>query len=318
VLFAIGDRFAASVVVAVQREYPNMPQHVMRSADDRPVPREAHPAFYGCFDWHSAVHMHWTLAVLVRAAPHAEWAPAARAVLDRHLSVPNLGAEAAYLAANPAWERPYGWGWALQLADELADWAADGDADAARWADALVPVAETVTDGLLAWLPKLAYPVRAGTHANTAFALCRALPWARRSAPRLAGLIEACAQRWFAGDADYPFGYEPSGADFLSAGLAEAELMRTVLGDRFPGWWDGFGGAVSAVCRPAQVTDPEDGQGAHLIGLNLYRAHVLDLLGAQYESVARAHLEAALPYVTGAGWAAEHWLASFAVLAVRR
>jgi hypothetical protein len=315
----VAEIYAPAIIAAVRREYPNGPRHTMTGPDDLITPRGSHPAFYGCFDWHSAVEMHWALAVLVRTFPDAPFAPDARAVLHEHLTAENLRAEAAYLETAPSWERPYGWGWALQLAAELGEWGGDGDAEARAWASNLAPLATRLADGFVRWLPLLAYPERVGMHSNTAWALTRSLPYARQRAAAgdgtLLDAITTATHRLYTADRDYPFGYEPSGADFLSGGLAEADLMREVLGDGFGEWWAGFGGAVEAIATPAVILNPADGQGAHLIGLNLHRAHGFRALGMT--DAADAHLAASLPLVTGGDWMAEHWLAAFAVLALR-
>jgi hypothetical protein len=299
-LSVIAEGFAESIVAAVQQEYPNALRHVMQHDGDRPTPRQAHPAFYGCFDWHSAVEMHWALAVLLRHDPSAEWAPAAREVLDRHLSPANVQTEADYLAANPGFERPYGWGWALELATERD----------------VAPLAEVVEAAFIAWLPKPAYPDRTGMHSNSAFALARALPYARtRSDGALLDAITAAALRWFGDDTDYPSRFEPGGADFLSPTLTELVLMQSLLTPvAFDQWWTKFNGRTvpAHLVEPALVTDAQDGQGAHLLGLNLYRVHALRQLGVEPSPILLAAADEAL---TAEGWMAEHWLAAYGVLA---
>jgi hypothetical protein len=333
VLAVIAERFAATIIDAVQREYPNSPRHTMRDAIDRPTPSEVHPAFYGCFDWHSAVEMHWALAALIRDDPDAAWAPRARAVLAAHLTESNLRTEAAYFKTNPGYERPYGWGWTLQLAAELDQWHEAGDAEAGEWAHNLRPLTDVIEAGFVRWLPKPAYPDRTGMHSNSAFALSRSLLHAtRRGAaghPELYDAIRDAAERWFAGDADYSSAFEPSGSDFLSPTLTELVLMaELLLPDSFGQWTEDFVGAPGLggnLFVPALVTDGDDGQGAHLHGLNLYRAHAFRYLARRqggdvalaFEDVADRHLEASLPAVTGSNWMQEHWLAAYAVLALR-
>jgi hypothetical protein len=332
-LVKIAEPWAKSITAAVQQEYPNAPRHVMRHDDDRPVPREIHPAFYGCFDWHSAVEMHWALAALVREVPDGAFVAEARTLLDRHLSASNLSREAEYLADHPSFERPYGWGWLLELAGELADWAEHGDEQAASWADNLRPLADRVEAGFLAWLPKQRYPDRSGVHSNSAFALARCLSYARRRArtghPALRDAIGHAAERWFAGDERYPAGFEPGGADFLSPTLTEIMLMKSLrTPDAFEQWHARFlpDGLPSNLLHPVRVTDPEDGQGAHLHGLNLYRVHALVRLGdlardeperAALEQALARHVEAGALAMRETGWMAEHWLAAYAVLAFR-
>lgn len=329
----IFERFAPTIIEAVQREYPNGLRHVMRDDDDRPTPREVHPAFYGCFDWHSAVEMHWALAALVRDLPDGSFVSAARAVLGAHLTRNNLLTEAAYFLDNPSFERPYGWGWALALADELEAWAGEGDADAVDWAANVQPLADVIAAGFLQWLPKPHYPDRTGMHGNSAFALSRALPYARRRIEsgdgRLMEAISGAAGRWFGADENYSAAFEPSGSDFLSPALTEAVLMYELLeSESFDRWFQGFTGGVipPQVLHPAEVTDPEDGQGAHLHGLNLYRVHALDRLlpvlpdpehAAVVREAAMRHVEAGAAALQAEGWMAEHWLAAYGVLAFR-
>ena len=328
----VASAYADTIVAAVRREYPNAPRHVMSGPDDSVTPRGAHPAFYGCFDWHSAVEMHWALVRMLRLVPDALDTHQVRSVLDEHLTADAGRAEAEYLRAHPGWERPYGWGWTLTLAAELDDWPED--ADAARWSDAVRPIADVVVDGFVGWLPKLHHADRSGMHGNTAFALARSLPYARRQAqagrPELLAAFRAAIDRFYVPDADYPARWEPGGADFLSAALTEAELLAAVLPvNSFRGWLTGFLPGLAAseplsLFRPAAVTDPEDGQGAHLHGLNLYRAYAFGLLAgllpADDERVpvllaARdRHAAASRPAIAGSGWMLEHWLAAYAVL----
>lgn len=331
-LAEVAAGYADAVIAAVRREYPNALRHVVTGADDRPTPREIHPAFYGCYDWHSAVEMHWALVRMLRECPRAVPAGEVRAVLDEHLRADAPVVEARYLAEHPGWERPYGWGWVLALAEELAGW---DDVDAARWGAALAPLTEAVVEGFLGWLPRLTYPHRGGAHANSAFALTRALPLARRRAaagdPALLDTICDAAVRWFASDVEYPAGWEPSQDDFLSPALAEAELLATIgrPAEAFPQWLSLFlpglaDGVPASLFTPALVADPEDGQGAHLHGLNLYRAHAFGLLAehlgegdprrAMLRTARDLHAAASLPAVVGGGWMTEHWLACYAVL----
>jgi hypothetical protein len=327
----VAAAYADTIVAAVRREYPNAPRHVMTGPDDLVTPRGAHPAFYGCFDWHSAVEMHWALVRMLRHVPAAFDAGPVRAVLNEHLTADACRAEADYLRTHPGWERPYGWGWALTLAAELDDWA--GDPDAANWAAAVAPIADVVAAGFVEWLPKQRYPERVGMHSNTAFALARAVPFARRAAdagrPELLAAITDAVERLYVDDVDYPAGWERGGADFLSGALTEAELVAAVFPDDFPAWLGAFlpglaSGAPAGLFTPAVVTDPTDGQGAHLHGLNLYRGYAFGLLARLLppadERVAvlletrDRHAAQSLPAITGAGWMAEHWLAAYAVL----
>ncbi len=330
-LRGVAATYAATIIETIGREYPNDLRHQMSGPDDRPTPREVHPAFYGCYDWHSAVEMHWALIRLVRLVPEQVPVAQARGVLAAHLSADALGREAEYLRARPSFGRPYGWGWLLTLADELATW---GDSQAREWSANVAPLAEVIARGFEQWLPRCVYPVRTGMHANSAFALSRALPFARARAVRgdtaLLAAIGRTARRWFADDTDYPAAWEPSGADFLSAALAEAVLMSQVqTQDEFLAWFErflpGLGEDVPAgLATPAFVLDPSDGQGAHLHGLNLYRAHAWTVLVEQlppedprvpaWRACADRHAAAALPEVSGSDYMIEHWLAAYAVL----
>ncbi|HKD98539.1 MAG TPA: DUF2891 domain-containing protein [Micromonosporaceae bacterium] len=330
-LRAVAAGYAATITEAIGREYPNHLRHPMSGPDDRPTPREVHPAFFGCLDWHSAVEMHWALIRLLRLVPDAVDGPALRAALDAHLTPEAIATEVAYFAAHPGFERPYGWGWALTLADELAGW---DDPDSRRWSRAVAPLAATLSAGFVRWLPKATYPTRDGAHANSAFALARALPYAHRAAAAgdtaLLDAITTRSRAWYGRDADYPAAWEPGGADFLSPALTEAELMSAVLPpEEFAPWFDAFlprlaAGEPASIRTPAEVTDPSDGQIAHLHGLNLYRAYAWQRLAARLDpadprvpvmrEASTAHAAASLPAVTGEDYMVEHWLAAYAVL----
>lgn len=328
------DAIADVALANVAREYPHHEAWVQTGADDGPRrPREVHPAFYGSFDWHSCVEMHWVLVRLLRDGRPGVPAERVREVLDAHLTGAALAAEAAFFARaeERANERPYGWGWLLRLHHDLATWA---DADARRWSAAVRPLAEVFVARFVEWLPVATYPIRHGVHGNSAFGLSLALPEADRLAgegrPQLRGAIHAAARRWFGGDREAPVAWEPSGADFLSPALAEAELMACVLRPaEFGGWLDGFlpglaGGAADALFAPAVVSDASDGQIAHLHGLNLSRAWCMrrlaralgpaDPRSAALVASAERHAAAALPHVVGSDYMVEHWLAAYAVL----
>ena len=327
----VAGGYAATIVRAVQREYPNDLGHTLTGSHDRPAPRELHPAFYGCYDWHSCVHMHWALVRLLRLVPDALPAGDVRTVLHDHLTADGLATEAGYFVGHPRFERPYGWGWALMLAQELSTW---DDSDARRWAGNIGPLADSIAELFVAWLARAPYPSREGTHANSAFALARTLPLAKAraqaGAPSLLEAIGQAAHRWYGDDTDYPASWEPSGSDFLSPALTEAELMSEVLQPAaFAHWLDRFlpglaNGHPSTLFEPAIVSDPTDGHIAHLHGLNLYRAYAYQRLavtladgdprGPVLREAARRHGEVSLPAVCGGEYMVEHWLASFAVL----
>jgi Protein of unknown function (DUF2891) len=328
VLDDIARQYGPTIVAAVRQEYPNDLRHLMSGPGDRPVPREVHPAFYGCLDWHSAVEMHWALVRLLRLAPDAGPAGEIRAVLDEHLTPAAMRTEAAYFDTRKAFSRPYGWGWALTLGAELLGW---DDPDAARWSAAVGELTAVLAGMLLDWLPRLTYPQRYGMHMNTAFGLARALPYARaQQDPALLDAITAAARGWFGRDTDYPAEWEPDGADFLSPALTEAVLMSDVLpAEEFSVWFDRFlprlgAGEPAALLTPATVSDSTDGQIAHLNGLNLYRAYAFTRLVRTMaagdpripllRAAADEHASVSLPAVVGGHWMSEHWLAAYAVL----
>jgi Protein of unknown function (DUF2891) len=327
---AISERaadWAAVALANIRREYPNDLRHTMTGPDDRPLPHEVHPVLYGSFDWHSCVEMHWLLVRLLRAAPAAVPAAEIRSTLDAGLTPAALATEAAYFADRRYWGRPYGWGWALTLAHEIATW---DDPQAQRWAAAIRPLGDMLAARFADWLPTAAFPVRHGVHGNSAFGLSRALPYARAFRPALADAIAVAADRWFGADVDYPGGYEPSGADFLSPALTEAELMLQVLAPAdFAGWLGRFlprlaDGEPAALFTPVAVADPTDGQLAHLHGLNLSRAwcwrRLAEALPADdprlpvITAAVQRHADASLEQAAGSDYMVEHWLAAYAVL----
>ena len=321
-----GHFFAQLALGCVQRELPNKLDHVVNDAGDVRAPRALHPAFYGCLDWHSAVHGHWMLVRLLRTVPALAEAGDIRAALDANLTEANLAAEAAYFAGanRQSFERPYGWAWLLQLAAELHGW---DDASARRWSAHLAPLTEVVVARYLGFFPRQTYPVRTGVHANTAFGLGLALDYARAVGhAELAALIVERATTYYAADRDAPARWEPSGEDFLSPSLVEADLMRRVLAPaELVRWLHGFlpHGLPHALQAPAMVSDRTDPKLAHLDGLNLSRAwclravaHALpahDPLRAAFAQAADAHAAAGLVHVATGDYAGEHWLASFAV-----
>lgn len=318
-------RFVGLALDCAGREYPNKIAHVMNSDADVHPPRELTPSFYGCFDWHSAVHGHWLLVRAIRTWPGAGFAAPARAALDRNLTPTNLAREAEYMRANgrESFERPYGLAWLLKLAAELRSWR---DPDAARWSDALRPVENAAVARLRTWLPKLSHPVRVGEHSQTAFALSFLLDYARTVGDKdFARLVEERIRTYYLGDRACPVSYEPSGEDFLSPCLAEADAVRRVLPrPEFARWFEAF--LPQIPLAPATVTDRSDGKLAHLDGLNLSRAWMLEgiaeALGsrhARHASIVRlaaAHREAGLEAVTGEHYEGGHWLGSFAVYLV--
>ncbi|HSS03178.1 MAG TPA: DUF2891 domain-containing protein [Kofleriaceae bacterium] len=317
--------FARLALDCVQRELPNSIQHLINEPGDVRRPRELHPAFYGCLDWHSAVHGHWLLVRLVRTVPGLREAAAIRAALDANLTAASIAAEVAYFAApnRGSYERTYGWAWLLQLAAELHGWRDD---DARRWAANLQPLSDAIAARYLAFLPRQTYPIRTGVHANTAFGLALALDFARATGHgALEALLVERATAYYAADRDAPAAWEPSGEDFLSPSLMEADLMRRVLpAASFAPWLHGFLPRLPPeLAHPAIVSDRSDGKLAHLDGLNLSRAWCLravaaalpagDPLRPALVAAADEHTSTGLAHVMTGDYMGEHWLASFAV-----
>jgi hypothetical protein len=320
----IAERFAGLALSHVTREYPHKPAIVFAGPEDVRAPAALHPVFHGSFDWHSCVHGYWLLARLLRLHPEMSRAGAIRALFDRQLVRHRIAGECATLdaPANRGFERPYGWAWLLKLAAELRG------AEDPRWGEALGPLSDRVARRFAAFLPVAPYPVRVGTHFNTAFALRLAADYAGDD---LLALLRETALAWYGGDAACPAWGEPGGDDFLSPTLIEAEAMRRLLPpDRFRPWFDRFlphlaQGQPATLFIPARPTDRSDGKIAHLDGLNLSRAWCLRALARalpaddpRREPIlanATLHLEAAMPHLAG-DYMGEHWLASFALLAL--
>ncbi len=319
---AAARRFASLALECVNKEYPNKIAHAMNSDADVKAPRELTPAFYGCYDWHSAVHGHWLLARLARTFPRADFAGAARAALQRSLTAEHMAQEVRYLNApgRATFERPYGLAWLLQLSAELREW---DDPQARQWASVLEPLAEAAVARVSGWLPKLSYPVRTGEHNNTAFSLGLLLDYARVAKnPEFERLLTGRVRDYYLKDKACPLGYEPSGEDFLSPCLAEADAVRRVLPRaEFGAWFRAF--LPSVALTPTVVTDFSDGKLYHLAGLNLSRAWMLDGIvqhmpqdDAKLRRQAAALRQAGLAAVTAAHYEGGHWLGSFAVYLV--
>ena len=326
-------RFAKLALDCAHKEYPNKIAHVLAGDEDVRPPRELTPAFYGCYDWHSAVHGHWLLARLARTFPRAEFAAPARAALEQSLQPDKIEVEKAYLAGEGrvSFERPYGLAWLLQLATELREWKDDPRAQ--YWAFSLGPLEREAADHLTDWLPKLSHPIRVGEHSQTAFAFGLILDWARAAEDRaMIELLDSRIRDFYLRDRDCPLEYEPSGQDFLSPCLAEADLMRRILEPTvYAAWLGGFlpqiplDGSVTWLA-PAVVTDPEDPKLAHLDGLNLSRAWMLDGVASGLPpedprlpailAAEAAHRQAGLRSVTGEHYEGGHWLGSFATYLV--
>ncbi|HEX8839071.1 MAG TPA: DUF2891 domain-containing protein [Sphingomicrobium sp.] len=306
----------------VAKEYPHKLDHVLTTDEDALPPRVLHPIFFGSFDWHSCVHGWWTLLTLARLFPHMEEARGIRDLADSSFTAEKVAAELAYLDRpySRGFERPYGWAWLLQLHLEATR-------HEERWGAALEPLARAVADRLRDYLTVLTYPIRVGTHFNTSFALILSLEWAEVFDPQLAAEIRDRARHWFGADRDCQ-AWEPGGDEFLSSALTEALCMSRTEPELFLSWFAQFLPRVamrqpSTLFEPAVVSDRSDGKIAHLDGLNLSRAwcwrRIAPLLPpaerAAAESAAGDHLAAALPHIAG-DYMGEHWLASFALLAL--
>ncbi len=324
------EPLAQCALAVLARRFPHKLDHLILDAGDQRLPQHLHPVFDGCFDWHSSVHMHWSLLRLRALEPALPSHDAIGERFDAHVRPELVARELAYVttAGRGSFERPYGWAWLLKLQAELERQRRGGAPDASRWAAALRPLADELARRLAAFLAQSHYPVRAGTHANSAFAMVLARDYANETGDTpLRDAIDHAARRWFGDDRAYPAGYEPSGTDFLSAGLCEALLMQRVLGEGFAAWWRAFAPADDAFARwdaPAVVSDRLDAQLVHLDGLNLSRAWCLralagegafdDALRGRLARAAQSHWDAAWPHVTGGDFVATHWLVSFALL----
>jgi len=312
----------------VHREYPNQISHRLESDADLKPPRELHPAFYGCYDWHSAVHGHWLLARALHLCPEAPFAEDASASLEENLRPAAIAGELAYLRARPAFERPYGLAWLLQLDAELREMGSPHQ-------PTLAPLAQLARDHLVGWLPKLDHPVRSGTHSQTAFALGLALDWARGCHDEaFEALIVERARRYYGDDRAYPLALEPSGEDFVSPAFGAADLMRRVLdADALAEWLRQALPRIPVASpaewwSPAKPSDPQDGRLAHLDGLNLSRAFMLDgvlealpptdeRIGALKEA-RDLHREHGLRGASFHSYSGAHWLGTFATYLLTR
>ena len=331
---AAAERFAGLALTCIHKEYPNKIAHTLDSDADAKPPRELTPAFYGCYDWHSAVHGHWLLVRLMRMFPDGSFTERSRAELAKSLTPENIAVEVEYLQrkGRETFERPYGLAWLLQLAAELREW---NDPQARQWSETLKPLETAAALRLKNWLPKLSYPIREGEHPQTAFAFGLILDWSRIAADsEMEKLLISRIIALYKNDRNCPISYEPSGQDFLSPCIAEADLLRRILPPaEFAAWLKAFLPAIpldgsGGWLVPGVVTDPTDGKLAHLDGLNLSRAWMLEGIAsglppedprvASLKSAAAIHRKSGLSAVTGEHYEGGHWLGSFAVYLVTR
>jgi hypothetical protein len=323
------SHFAALALKCVNRELPNKPEHVINSSADVQSPKVLHPAFYGCYDWHSSVHGHWMLIRLLKTFPDLPESQQIRKAINANLTAENIRVEAGYMTqpSRQSFERTYGWAWLLKLAEELHSW---DDTDADNWAEALQPLVDVIVKSYKSFLPKQTYPIRTGVHPNTAFGLAFAIDYAKAVGDReFEALLDERSRNYFGKDVNYPGAWEPGGEDFFSPALMEADLMRRVMKPaEFAVWFHRFlpqasQAKPSSLLQPAIVTDRTDPKLVHLDGLNLSRAWCMrsvanalparDPVRAALLTSADKHSAAALAHVASGDYAGEHWLASFAV-----
>lgn len=321
------EKLMSLPMTCVVQEYPNKLGQTLESAQDLKEPGTLHPAFYGCFDWHSAVHGHWSMVRLLKEFPDLEGAEGVRSALETNLSAENIMAEVAYFKAayEKSYERTYGWAWVLKLQEELHTWA---DPLARELEQNLKPLADLMVQNYMEYLPKLQYPVRVGTHTNTAFGLSYAWDYAiAYDNQSLQEAIRNKALAFYGADTGCPITWEPGGADFLSPCLEEVNLMRRILSiSEFDDWVSHFMPELKSSefnMEPARVGDRSDGQLVHLDGLNFSRAWVFYGLANQYPkdyghllTLANSHLSYSFPNLTGDGYEGGHWLGTFALFAM--
>ena len=326
------ENFADLALACVHVEYPNKIGHVMNSDDDVDPPRKLTPSFYGCFDWHSSVHGHWLLTRLTKLYPDAEFTPVAREALDESFTDAKIAGEVSYFMGEgrTSSERPYGLAWLLCVADELHTW---DDDQAQRWRESIAPLEALAAERFRSWLPKLHYPIRTGEHSQTAFAFGLVMDWADTVGDEaMMGLLAERSRTFYLEDENCPLGFEPSGQDFLSPCIAEADLMRRVLAPaEYSDWLSHFLPGIPTSGEAGWlpigvVTDRTDGKLAHLDGLNISRAWMLEGIAsglpekdprrAALLAAADAHRASGLASVTGEHYEGGHWLGSFATYLV--
>lgn len=321
------SHFAQLALNCIQKEYPNQLTQVLENAASLKEPSEIHPAFYGCFDWHSAVHSHWMLVKLLKSHPNIQEAQEIRNRLKQNITPVNIAQEVSYFQnVNKAWERPYGWAWMLKLAEEAYTW---DDPLGHELYNTLYPLVECTMKRFEDYLPLQKYPVREGTHNNSAFALAFAWDFANTtSSLEFKQLVEAKAMRFYLYDFDCPADWEPGGEDFLSPSLQEADLMQRILPKKkFRRWFKYFmpKNKLLSVARPAIVSDRSDPKTVHLDGLNISRAWAMKRIASKIKNrkskntlkqSAKNHLQYSLPNILSTHYEGAHWLSSFAVYAL--
>ncbi len=319
-------RLAQLPLKCIQTEYPNKPGETLGSKEDLQEPHLHHPAFYGCFDWHSAVHGHWSLVKLLKLFPELEDAGRIREALSENITKKNIEDEVTYFEGelNKSYERTYGWAWLLKLSEELESW---DDTLGKELACNLQPLCDKIVLNFMEFLPNLNYPIRVGEHTNTAFGLAFAWDYAvSNGIDSLQALIRIKSEEFYLADTDCPLNWEPGGYDFLSPCLEEIDLMRRVLDEfEFRDWIEGFAPQLQSrefSLEPGIVSDRTDGKLVHLDGLNFSRAWVLYGLAGQYPEyqhlihIANQHMEYSLPSLMDGNYEGEHWLATFAIYAL--
>jgi hypothetical protein len=321
------NEFAKLALKCVQKEYPNKLDHVMNNETEVQSPSALHPAFYGCFDWHSSVHGHWMLVRLLKLFPDLENSPEMRKALNENLTEANINVEGGYLTQpnRKSFERTYGWAWLLKLTEELNGW---NDPQGKAWSQNLKPLTDAIVVRYIDFLPKQNYPIRTGVHPNTAFGISFALDYARATKNyQLESILTERGMNYYFNDENYDAKWEPGGEDFFSPSLMEADLMRRILKPKhFAEWFRKFLPDITkakSLLEPAIVTDRTDPKLVHLDGLNLSRAwcmfgiayHLPNSEPAREILIVSAlkHAEAGLKYITSGNYEGEHWLASFAV-----
>lgn len=331
---AVNDRFARLALTCVHREYPNKISHVLNSAGDARPPAQLTPAFYGCFDWHSSVHGHWLLVRILKTDPQSPMKPAIVAALDRSFTKENIAAEISYIQSEgrKGFERPYGTAWLLQLVAELDE---SDDPRLVAWRETLRPLEEIIVSETQKWLPKLAYPIRLGTHNQSAFAFGLMIDYARQTGnAAFEKQLADKALEFHRADANCPLAYEPSGEDFLSPCLMEADLMRRVMPQaEYAAWLSRFlpqipADGSSAWLKPGEVRDPGDGKLVHLDGVNLSRAWAMQGIASALPqddprvpallATAKVHATSGLAAVSAKNYEGSHWLGSFATYLTTR